>query len=260
MATITKELTVDVSRLNTFQAIVAKQGDSLSRFLKITLTDNGTAIEIDEAAIATLNVERPDGESDGFLGVVNEDGSVTVPLAAWAIALDGAVKCSLSVVEADETRLTTTSFTINVEAVEFTGEGIEEEENYNILIDLLATSGAAISGANDAAEAANDAAEVANEAAAIVYPTVITTYADDTIELADNAEYELTNVNTLAITMPEGYNVRCNMLIVMGSTPAITLEAYSIDGDDITEAGAGETWEVSMFKGFAICINRGVIA
>lgn len=253
MATITKELTVDVSRLNTFQAIVAKQGDSLSRFLKITLTDNGTAIEIDEAAIATLNVERPDGESDGFLGVVNEDGSVTLPLAAWAIALDGAVKCSLSVVEADETRLTTTSFTINVEAVEFTGEGIEEDENYNILIDLLATSATAISGANEAAEAAN-------EAAAIVYPTVITTYTDDTIELADNAEYELTNVNTLAITMPEGDNVRCNMLIVTGSTPAITLEAHDIDGDDITEAGAGETWEVSMFKGFAICINRGVIA
>ena len=34
---------------------------------------------------------------------------------------------------------------------------------------------------------------------------------------------------------------------------AITLEAYDIDGDDITEAGAGETWEVSMpFAGKAL--------
>ena len=41
MATIIKEIEVDVSQLNRFAAIVAKQYDKQSRFLKVTLLDSG---------------------------------------------------------------------------------------------------------------------------------------------------------------------------------------------------------------------------
>ena len=38
MAQITREITVDVAKSNIFQAIVAKQNDSNSRFLKVSGT------------------------------------------------------------------------------------------------------------------------------------------------------------------------------------------------------------------------------
>lgn len=46
MATIIKEIEVDVSQLNRFAAIVAKQYDKQSRFLKVTLLDSGERIKV----------------------------------------------------------------------------------------------------------------------------------------------------------------------------------------------------------------------
>ena len=267
MANVTREITVDVSRLNTFQAIIAKQGDYLSRNLKITLADNGTVIEADTGSIATLNVLRSDKTSNGFIGTVNEDGTVTVPLTAWMLALDGVLKCSLSVVLADQTRLTTTSFVINVEVVEYTGEGIEEDENYSILTSLLATSTAAITGANTAAASANEAAgdangaaTAANTAAALVTPTYITTFEGTSITIADNTFYTLTGITTLTLAEPStSYASHLRLTMASSGTIAVVLDSgISFTGDDITNATAGEVWELSVIDGLAYVVNWGV--
>ena len=116
MAQIIKEIRVDVSQPNVFQAIVAKQNDCNSRFLKITLTDCGVKISIETTAKVTINANRPDGQSQSFIGQANDDGTVTVPLAQWMLLVVGLLKCDVSVIDTkDSERLTTTTFYVDVQ-------------------------------------------------------------------------------------------------------------------------------------------------
>jgi pyruvate/2-oxoglutarate dehydrogenase complex dihydrolipoamide acyltransferase (E2) component len=171
MAQIVKEITVDVAKKNLFQAIVAKQNDNNSRFLKVTLCNEGEKITVPSAASVIINAERADDSSAGFMGTVNSDGTVTVPLTSWMLALDDVVRCSISVIDTDEQKLTSTSFSIDVEAAEFSDTNITENENYDILIRLISDSTdaklnceTATAEARAATEAANLAAESANDA------------------------------------------------------------------------------------------------
>lgn len=68
MATIIKEIEVDVSQLNRFAAIVAKQYDKQSRFLKVTLLDSGERIKVESASTAVINARREDEVAKTFEG------------------------------------------------------------------------------------------------------------------------------------------------------------------------------------------------
>ena len=137
MAQITKEITVDVAKRNLFQAIVAKQNDTDSRYLKATICNDGAKIEVPAAATAVLNVLRADGQAKAYAGTVNSDGTVTVPLPAWALALDDTVACSISIIAGDTQKLTTTSFSIDVQQAEYEGDNVSEDENYDLLVSLI---------------------------------------------------------------------------------------------------------------------------
>lgn len=92
-------------------------------------------------------------------------------------------------------------------------------------------------------------------------PAYVTSYEDNAVTLADNTEYFFSEVDTLAITEGIPYtNLKCHMILTAGTTPNITLDVGKKAGDDITEAAAGERWEISVVRGLAICINWGVIA
>lgn len=147
MAQITKEIVVDVAKQNIFQAIVAKQHDVNSRFLKVTLCNEGTKIEVPSSATVIINAERANNTSKAFAGTVNSDGTVTVPLTSWMLELDDVVRCSVSIIGADDQKLTSTSFAIYVEAAEYAGTDISEDENFDILLNLIEAT-------NSAAEAA----------------------------------------------------------------------------------------------------------
>lgn len=135
---ITREISVDVAKRNVFSAIVAKQFDTNSRFLKVTLTNLGEKIIVPLSAVVTINAEREDGNSAAFLGSANDDGTVTVPLTQWMLALDGEVKCDVSIVDLEERKLTSTLFILAVEEATYSGDDITEDENYDLLIALLA--------------------------------------------------------------------------------------------------------------------------
>ena len=127
MIEIIKELDVEVTKPNIFQAIVAKQYDMNTRFLRVTFKDGGTRIDIPniETARVIINAERKDGQAKGFDGVINDDGTVTVPLHSWMLELDGTVICDISVIDMaadDNKKLTTTSFTLLVEKAAYGGE------------------------------------------------------------------------------------------------------------------------------------------
>ena len=128
MAFITKQLKVDVAKRNLFPFLVAKQGDSGSRFLKIQLLNEGVSVAVNAGASVAINARRPDGQSDDFAGTVNEDGTVTVPLDAWMLQIAGIVTCDVSVSEGEDNRLTTMTFRVEVQGASYSGSEISQEE------------------------------------------------------------------------------------------------------------------------------------
>jgi hypothetical protein len=135
MAQIIREIRVDVSQPNVFQAIVAKQLDCNSRFLKITLVDFGVKIEVPKTAKVTINANRPDGKSQSFMGVANNDGTITVPLAQWMLEVAGELKCDVSVINTtDNKRLTSTDFYVNVQEAANKSTDISENPDGEIRV------------------------------------------------------------------------------------------------------------------------------
>lgn len=135
MAQIIREIRVDVSQPNVFQAIVAKQLDCNSRFLKITLVDFGVKIEVPNTAKVTINANRPDGKSQSFVGGANDDGTITVPLAKWMLEVAGELKCDVSVINTtDNKRLTSTDFFVNVQEAANKSTDISENPDGEIRV------------------------------------------------------------------------------------------------------------------------------
>jgi hypothetical protein len=139
---IIKKLNVEVTKPNIFQAIVAKQNDMNTRFLKVTLMDSGTRIDVakTETRTVVINAKREDGQAKGFDGEINDDGTVTVPLHSWMLELNGTVVCDISIIDTaaeNNKKLTTTSFTLLVEEAAYRGEDITTDPQYDTLTDLI---------------------------------------------------------------------------------------------------------------------------
>jgi hypothetical protein len=139
---IIKELNIEVTKPNVFQAIVAKQYDMNTRFIKATFVDCGERIDIPNSPTLSvvINAERKDGQSKGFDGEINEDGTVTVPLHSWMLELEGMVICDISVIDTatdNEKKLTTTSFTLIVEKAAYGGDDVTSDPQYDVLIELI---------------------------------------------------------------------------------------------------------------------------
>lgn len=132
-----KKITLDVYKPNLFKLIVAKQGDSNSRFIKATIVNDGRKIDIPITATALINALRVDGEAKSFSCEVNADGTVTAPLTYWMLEIGGVVECDISVIGADNTRLTTSKFFVEVETVSCPDGEISSDENYGILVQLI---------------------------------------------------------------------------------------------------------------------------
>lgn len=188
MSQITKEITVDVARKTRFQAlVVAKQNDDNSRFLKITVCNDGARLTVPSTSTATINAERADGQSKAFRATINDDGTVTAPLTCWMLDVDGVLRCSISIISANDQKLTSTSFSIDVERAEYSGDDISQDENYDVLITLISDCTkakndceAATSAATAATASANEATENATNAA-----TAATAAADEAKEISN---------------------------------------------------------------------------
>lgn len=137
MIKIIKKISLEVCEPNLFKAIVAKQFDSKSRFLKVTFIDDNKKIDIPEAAEVIINAQRSDGEKKSFAGETNNDGTVTVPLTSWMLELAGVVTADVSVIDSEGRKLTSSTFIIEVEVAACDNGDISEDENYDILVKLI---------------------------------------------------------------------------------------------------------------------------
>lgn len=134
MAQIIQNITLEVSKPNFFQAIVAKQFDSDSRYLKVTLVNGSEKINILQTSTVTINAKRNDGAENLFKGEVNEDGTATVPLTYWMLELSGKLECDVSVIDADNRKLSSTKFDVEVERASCADPDVTDADKYDILI------------------------------------------------------------------------------------------------------------------------------
>ncbi len=139
MAKAITPITLDVVEKKRVQAIAAKQHDTGARKLKIRMTNKGIPIFVEKNCVVTINAFREnDGEAKAFAGEVNDDGTVTVPITYWMLESETTVNCDVSVYDEHENKLSTLSFDIEVEKLNYNGDEISEDENYDLLVTLLA--------------------------------------------------------------------------------------------------------------------------
>ena len=137
MAQIISKISLNVDKPNLIQAIVAKQYDSKSRFLQVTLIHEGEKIEIAPTSTVTINAKRKDGSEKSFAGETNNDGTATVPLTYWMLEIEGEVWCDVSVVDTDGRKLSSTKFILEVEKASYSDSEISQDDNYGILVKLI---------------------------------------------------------------------------------------------------------------------------
>ena len=137
MAQIIKSLSLDVSRQNRIRAILAKQFDNGSRFLNIQLNNEGEPIVVAKTSVVLINATRADGASESFWGDVNDDGSVTVPITYWMLELPGRVRCDISVISEQGSKLSSLGFAIEVEKTNGEGDNIGDQEDCGVLAQLI---------------------------------------------------------------------------------------------------------------------------
>ena len=132
-----KKISLETCKPNLFRIVAAKQGDSNSRFLRATIVNDGKKIEVPLTATVTINASRSDGQAKSFAGCVNTDGTVTVPLTHWMLELGGTVICDVSVIGAENSKLTTSQFIVENECATCTDENISTDESFDILVELI---------------------------------------------------------------------------------------------------------------------------
>lgn len=116
MAQCLYKMALDVAERDTLISIVARQGDSDTRFLRVGLFSLGEPLRIEEGATVMLNTKSAAGELMAFSGSVNSDGSITLPMPARILKNTGTVTCDVSIITATGGRLTTPSFEVEVVA------------------------------------------------------------------------------------------------------------------------------------------------
>lgn len=134
---ITQEITVDVAKKNAFNAIVAKQLDLNSRFLKIKLTDMGNKLFVNSNATVLIDAQRSDNNAKSFKCVVNDDGTITAPLKHWMLELEGYVKCDITIVDADNSKLTSTTFSLLVEKRVCECDTVTDDDGNDLIVTLI---------------------------------------------------------------------------------------------------------------------------
>ena len=136
MAAVIKDIKLDFLEENNV-VVLAKQEDAGSRFIRVTFAEEGKPFPIAGASYVTLNVKKNDGHVVKSEGIVNDDGTATVPLVSQMLAVVVMRKPHVSVfgVKAPST---TMSFTVRVQESSIPDGTEISTDEFNDLITALA--------------------------------------------------------------------------------------------------------------------------
>ena len=119
----------------------AKQSDADSRYLLITVTDNGTATEIESNAVVNLKARKPSGALSYDHGTVI-DGKALILLTSDTLAEAGTVYCELEITQVDPVALLKTlTFKLDVKSEVYSQTIPESTSTFTALTNALATAG-----------------------------------------------------------------------------------------------------------------------
>lgn len=133
---ITLELTGETKRYG----VVAKQGDKATRFIRITLKNNGQDFEIPAGMKVIANIQKPDRKC--CYNTCSYSGStVTMELTNQALAVAGTAECDIEIRDAnDEMVLSSQAFTIEIEKSMRDENAIESSNEFTQLEKDISTN------------------------------------------------------------------------------------------------------------------------
>lgn len=137
---ITLELTGETKRFE----VQAKQGDKGTRFVRVSLTNNGAEFEIPSGVTVIANIQKPDRKFC-FNECNLEENKVLVPLTNQALAVAGTAECDIEIRDGGGNLiLSSQAFTIEIEKSMRDESAIESSNEFTALEKINAAEAARV--------------------------------------------------------------------------------------------------------------------
>ena len=159
----TTAIKLDIALNNSPPTVYAKQGDKGTRYVAVTLLENGAAYTLDGGTTARIRILKPDNTAVYNAATVSGN-TVTAELTSQALAVPGVAIAEIGLYK-DAQILTTFIFYLRIEKSAISDTEIESHDEFTILEAALREADDAVDIATEAAETANTAASSANTAA-----------------------------------------------------------------------------------------------
>ena len=149
MIDVIKTIRIDLLRKSQVRLIFATQMDVGCRKVIARISNDGDDVSFDSGTVAYANFLRPDGESGAIMCKTNTDGSVEFTIPLWALSVVGEVKCSISLFGEDKSKVTSSQFSLDVEAELYSGDDVLEDDDYPLIVSMMSTLAGYSSAEND---------------------------------------------------------------------------------------------------------------
>lgn len=137
---ITLELTGETKRFE----VQAKQGDKGTRFVRVSLTNNGAEFEMPSGVTVIANIQKPDRKFC-FNECTLEENKVLVPLTNQALAVAGTAECDIEIRDGGGNLiLSSQAFTIEIEKSMRDENAIESSNEFTALEKINAAEAARV--------------------------------------------------------------------------------------------------------------------
>lgn len=146
---IIQNLQLELSGSNKIKTVYINQYEYNSRFLRIQLINNGKVFHVDQVNVASLEAIRPGGGVNDFIGTIEKDGKILIPLEYWIAEIFGTVRCKLSIVSPQGNKLTSTRFLIKVEASDTENHCCVQINHNSAITQVIATENQRIFNENE---------------------------------------------------------------------------------------------------------------
>lgn len=137
MTEVIKTLSIDLARKSNNRIVFAVQNDFSSRKLKFNITNDGAPCPLEAGATAAVGILRPDGVSAAYSAQIGNDGSVSFTIPVWALSIVGEVSCNLIIFDSKGSRISSSAFSLDVEAISYLGDDVTDEDSYPLLVGLM---------------------------------------------------------------------------------------------------------------------------
>lgn len=137
MKTVHNKLILDVNSIENKSVIIAKQADSMSRYIDITLQCAGEEIVVgNNDRVVLMAADKNTEETIAIVDCTVQNGVITAELSESLLAVPGKLKCEIVIYGTDSSVLTSANFIVIV-SERIDGEVIEREADFSALQSAL---------------------------------------------------------------------------------------------------------------------------